>query len=1669
MDNKFILRIGGSNYSNNLIYPVSIFDKNLNGAHDELSMTLKHVNTDEPIKNYQKVELRVQHGPNGVYLKNFFGYVASDNVRKEGVLSTYSHEVRAIEYVGILGNYISPNITITRNTNPSNQQDYYAPTLFDVYERVIAINRKEHPYLPDFNLSPKTRTILQAIESPEWTFVNETLYSIVNMIFNYALVNPRFEDFTTLGHISPAEKQSAEEVDFTGYERTYDPTTMNIGLVTQAQNIEVEDYVLEPAYNSRAVKSTDGFEISADSLLIETEHPIAHIKDLTITPYLHATAVGKTFFNGVETYRIVRKYIPYSVVPVQYRNNSVSIDKQGVRQNTVVEKSYYDTLTQTWGDNAGQNSIGDKLYFETGKPHIHGLSPVPKYKSRWTTKQHVIEILLERTWEMDVDNSYFPKEAIPSGLIATTVRNPYAPGVSTTEMNNAVLEYLKQGNTLITADDGSLISVNDWTLVATTYFPFEAPILDRGLGGGPELEIAFTVYGKDWTPVPESKIGNVVMENVSKFFLQTQQLVQTEVIVNYAPMIDQTVYTFREQNVGEGVLPTVQNYNQTTNRTSASALGNLLDSVSKSNSGEEKTVKFLHTNANELIEIGSKHKDYVITGALSQIYKDSIYATYSFDQYYRRLNPYIALREEWRAFEVPKENVVSRQITFNTFAKFENEKKESTSGMFTRPEMYVGNSTRKVSILSLAGPINYENTGANGHNTTYILPAVSMSVNNSIIFSAEMRDNQIIGTQSKELYDEKGKLLDDKRRNQSLRLKLPAIVDYEFADSELNFRSKGTVLPWYRDGKHSMRNPFMKIHNYHTDIDLRELVRWSGQLHHIDTTGDITINPGWTAVNGLVGGSGLNDSNLRFVYLNVIPYNRTTIKSSEILDGIDFKLQRDGTSFRLQNMTNATRETAVALAVLKGNEILLHIRETVEPGGWNKTRYLNFSDEYINRSSPRKYHWEELPYDVEIYDFNAMNFNDLPEPTGPYQYARVMTSGYVSSQRHEANQGFIAGRLEDLPITQEMGKRAITTGFDLEEISSSEYEKDSQYEWRRGKINGEPQYVVYRFEDLPEPQWLRTGRVRRTDYKRIPYTSGPVNEILANYDMMPKVNTDTNYKAIITNHDIRKSSWDEWNEGRYLGWISIRESDMIYYSYDVRYRTDLPIRPDKNWEDARVSNFEWNESSETSITPDMNYYAYADQMPVNLTAGGIKATVVNATLSKSTKAHWDNGIKKEWKPGSLDENPNYYVHNKYNLPSASRAGMTARVDNTNWNLINRPSNMNADNFLDLRWDMYNMRPQKVWNGPQIYCVVNHHQASLYDSYRQWEENRISGNDRNIHIYNYSYDTNSQRWYAIYKEEPQYFEEINYTAFMKVVFRIDDYQNNHFVLPIESQEQDKGELPEYYQLSRNPEYFISVEEDIYPRIRLTGPNNNREPYEFEVWSAFEKSYPEYFWNMSAYHDRNLMIEYFNGKDTYYYYTEKNNPNNPQRMVSSVDFEYYKAKEYFEGIRISSKRDLGKDPTDEDVWRIFREDHTQYFDELERFSSAGGIFQLKVDRVSTFHYTFQANNPEYPYVDYQGFAEYINQDYVVERIWNVPRVVLQVSEGGNENDVWWTLQREEPKMFEDLDLFESRSGVIYVDFQTGPGYYKLKQVSFPAYMEYWRTDLVNQTFYISKEIE
>ena len=140
--------------------------------------------------------------------------------------------------------------------------------------------------------------------------------------------------------------------------------------------------------------------------------------------------------------------------------------------------------------------------------------------------------------------------------------------------------------------------------------------------------------------------------------------------ITYTPYTDTMISTYRERKDNTEELFTSQFYNQQANVISSDVLGELHDRVSKSNSGNEQNLIYLHNSYDEVLSSGYRFEDYIITTGSHNVNYTSIHSTYSFDKYFVKLNTYVAVLEKWRQFSIPNEGVVKRQYTIHKFDKF---------------------------------------------------------------------------------------------------------------------------------------------------------------------------------------------------------------------------------------------------------------------------------------------------------------------------------------------------------------------------------------------------------------------------------------------------------------------------------------------------------------------------------------------------------------------------------------------------------------------------------------------------------------------------------------------------------------------------------------------------------------------------------------------------------------------------------------------------------------------------------------------------------------------------------------------------------------------------------------------------------------------------------------
>lgn len=108
----FEILISGIDYSDYIIYPVSITNKNLDESLNLVELTLGRMTLAEPFKPNRQVELRVFE--DNVLHSTYFLLLLNDVVEKLGVTEYYKHQLSLIEYTYILEQTVLPDMTITR-------------------------------------------------------------------------------------------------------------------------------------------------------------------------------------------------------------------------------------------------------------------------------------------------------------------------------------------------------------------------------------------------------------------------------------------------------------------------------------------------------------------------------------------------------------------------------------------------------------------------------------------------------------------------------------------------------------------------------------------------------------------------------------------------------------------------------------------------------------------------------------------------------------------------------------------------------------------------------------------------------------------------------------------------------------------------------------------------------------------------------------------------------------------------------------------------------------------------------------------------------------------------------------------------------------------------------------------------------------------------------------------------------------------------------------------------------------------------------------------------------------------------------------------------------------------------------------------------------------------
>ena len=359
----FKIYIAGTDYSSYISYPVSITEKNLDESLNIMTLSLKHMVNSIPFKPNRKVEFRVYI--DDVLTKIYYFLLLNDITEKIGVTSYYNHKLTLIEFTQVLENTILPDMTITRIEN------IYEPTLYDVVNKILLVAELNTSY----TINSTTKNILDAIESPEWTFTRMTALEALRLVFSMAKIVPMMKNFTQLGHIGLLDTSETTKMNsFVASQEAYDPQTFKTALYSNVENfIAGVDTIIEPANGWITPRSPDGFEIGADNIMIPTSRPIYKIEDLRLRQWIWVT---NNNWNGSARYTMV----PESAIPQEWFKSL---------NEFLYEKGVWDTLENI--EKVGER--GGTIYYEQGKPNIQGLTYRVPTRWSWNPKKQSWRLL----------------------------------------------------------------------------------------------------------------------------------------------------------------------------------------------------------------------------------------------------------------------------------------------------------------------------------------------------------------------------------------------------------------------------------------------------------------------------------------------------------------------------------------------------------------------------------------------------------------------------------------------------------------------------------------------------------------------------------------------------------------------------------------------------------------------------------------------------------------------------------------------------------------------------------------------------------------------------------------------------------------------------------------------------------------------------------------------------------------------------------------------------------------------------------------------------------------------------------------------------------------------------------------------------------------------------
>ncbi len=593
------------------------------------------------------------------------------------------------------------------------------------------------------------------------------------------------------------------------------------------------------------------------------------------------------------------------------------------------------------------------------------------------------------------------------------------------------------------------------------------------------------------------------------------------------------------------------------------------------------------------------------------------------------------------------------------------------------------------------------------------------------------------------------------------------------------------------------------------------------------------------------------------------------------------------------------------------------------PLGTVAKRFITEPYEFVEGSigewnDGKTYQWESQTLLNEPFNYDVTSLQALPEPTSALLKARVTIRNWLTTTQHIGDLGFIKARVQDLPLAEVSGKKAIVTGFDMIQTTFTEWQEAYRIRWaERTSLAAPYDYEITNTNQLPTP--TQTGwkaRLTTLAWEVKTYHTADYGYIFSRYADLPATQLDGK-KAIVTGYDLIESSYSEWLQGFQLMWVQ-KSSLAAPYDYDVYSYSSLPQPPTVQGMKARIRVMNWT----------YNGYVYQNY-PHVAAFGFIKSSLSQMpfTATVGTKA----------------------IVTGYDLVEASYSEYLATSSKLNLTTNELP------NDSDVWYSMQNQAYQYFDDLDQAYGANTIIRADDGLGYSYWKL-QLAGGDLNkaytlgsVTTTYYQVDNVeiqprltvtvpempgvSDVWDSLQAQEIQTFQDLSQNAAAGLVIRTDDGLGS---LYFKLQYVENGDL-RYYESNVSFRYFETESYYIEPRVTVIvgegGHNDN------DVWAALQSQQPSIFNNLRQNWEYGLVIRTDDGTGNLYWKPSYVYETDFLYRVSDVQRSYYQSIEILAGNRLTVT--VPELPNGLDVMEALKTQYPQEYADLEMFYLSGGM--------------------------------------------------------------------------------------------------------------------------------